>query len=545
VRDRSSRGACRSANAFGVESPDIGGSHVEVYLVFGFLGGVVLGAFAAAFFVRSNLQRRVDDARKAGDARVEDARKGSEKELNRLEGRCQSSENRVRNLEKELKTARSDLNKKEERLSKKEEAIEKKGDSLDQREDDVARRERTVAQDEKGLKQALEEQEAIVSEARKGLEKIAGMNQDEARKAFKEQLMDDVRLSAARQIKEIEEEARDEAEKRAKRIVGIAISRYAGEYAGERTVSVVNLPNEEMKGRIIGREGRNIRAFEAATGMDVIIDDSPDAVIISGFNPVRREVARRSLEKLVSDGRIHPARIEEIVEKVSREVDQKVRKAGDDALYELELGSMHTELVKLIGQLKFRSSYGQNVLNHSIEVGFLAGLMGAEMGIPIKEAKRAGLLHDIGKAVDHEIEGPHAMIGANLARKFDEPAEIVHAIAAHHEEEKPLTLLAHLICAADAISGARPGARKESLENYVKRLNELEGISNSFRGVERSFAIRAGREIRVIVENGKVNDEQAAGLARDIARKIEDDMTYPGQIKVCVIRETRAVEMAK
>jgi len=487
----------------------------------------------------------VDDARKAGDARVEDARKGSEKELNRLEGRCQSSENRVRNLEKELKTARSDLNKKEERLSKKEEAIEKKGDSLDQREDDVARRERTVAQDEKGLKQALEEQEAIVSEARKGLEKIAGMNQDEARKAFKEQLMDDVRLSAARQIKEIEEEARDEAEKRAKRIVGIAISRYAGEYAGERTVSVVNLPNEEMKGRIIGREGRNIRAFEAATGMDVIIDDSPDAVIISGFNPVRREVARRSLEKLVSDGRIHPARIEEIVEKVSREVDQKVRKAGDDALYELELGSMHTELVKLIGQLKFRSSYGQNVLNHSIEVGFLAGLMGAEMGIPIKEAKRAGLLHDIGKAVDHEIEGPHAMIGANLARKFDEPAEIVHAIAAHHEEEKPLTLLAHLICAADAISGARPGARKESLENYVKRLNELEGISNSFRGVERSFAIRAGREIRVIVENGKVNDEQAAGLARDIARKIEDDMTYPGQIKVCVIRETRAVEMAK
>jgi len=518
---------------------------VETNLILGSLLGLIVGGVGVGLFIRGSFRRSVDDARRDGDTRVADARKSSEQDLSRALAQVSSADGRVRNLEKELKTAKTDLSRKEERLGRKEEVIEKKSESMDQREREVTRRERSVAENEKNLVENVTEQERLVKDARTHLEKIAGMNQEEARRAMTEQLMDEVKLQAARQIKEIEEEARDEAEKRAKRIVGIAISRYAGEYTSERTVSVVNLPNEEMKGRIIGREGRNIRAFEAATGMDVIIDDSPDAVIVSGFNPVRREVARLSLERLVSDGRIHPARIEEVVAKVGREVDGKIKEAGEDALFQLALGNMKPELVKLLGQMKYRSSYGQNVLNHSIEVGFLAGLMASELNVPVKEARRAGLLHDLGKAVDHEIEGPHALIGANLARKFGESAEIVHAIAAHHEEEKPLTLLAHLIVSGDSISGARPGARRESLENYVKRLEELEGISNSFKGVERSFAIQAGREVRVLVENGKVSDEEAGSLAREIARKIEDSLTYPGQIKVCVIRETRALATAK
>lgn len=518
---------------------------METNLILGSLLGLIVGGVGVGLFIRGSLRRSVDDARRDGDSRVTEARNNAEKDLSRALAQVSSADGRIRNLEKELKTAKTDLSRKEERLSRKEEVIEKKSESMDQREREVTKRERTVAENEKNLTENVAEQERLVKDARNHLEKIAGMNQEEARRAMTEQLMDEVKLQAARQIKEIEEEAKDEAEKRAKRIVGIAISRYAGEYTSERTVSVVNLPNEEMKGRIIGREGRNIRAFEAATGMDVIIDDSPDAVIVSGFNPVRREVARLSLERLVSDGRIHPARIEEVVAKVGREVDGKIREAGEDALFQLALGNMKPELVKLLGQMKYRSSYGQNVLNHSIEVGFLSGLMASELNVPVKEARRAGLLHDLGKAVDHEIEGPHALIGANLARKFGESAEIVHAIAAHHEEEKPLTLLAHLIVAGDSISGARPGARRESMENYVKRLEELEGISNSFKGVERSFAIQAGREVRVMVENGKVSDDEAGNLARDIARKIEDTLTYPGQIKVCVIRETRALATAK
>lgn len=518
---------------------------METYLILGSLLGLIVGGMGVALFMRGNLQRRLEEARKAGEARLAEAGKSSEKELSLAQQQAHQAEGRVRNLEKELKEGKSELNRKEERLSRKEEVIEKKSESMDQREREVSHRERSVAEKEKNLTENVQEQERLVHEARNSLEKIAGMNQEEARRAMNEQLMDEVKLQAARQIKEVEEEARDEAEKRAKRIVGIAIGRYAGEFTSERTVSVVNLPNEEMKGRIIGREGRNIRAFEAASGMDVIIDDSPDAVIVSGFNPVRREVARVALERLVSDGRIHPARIEEVVAKVGREVEAKIKEAGDDALFQLALGSMKPDLVKLVGQLKYRYSYGQNVLNHSIEVGFLAGLMAEELKIPVKEARRAGVLHDIGKAVDHEIEGPHALIGANFARKYGETAAIVHSIAAHHDEEKPLTLLAHIVVAADAISGARPGARRESLERYVKRLEELEDISNSFNGVERSFAIQAGREVRVVVENSKVNDEQASVMARDIARKIEDTLTYPGQIKVCVIRETRAMAVAK
>jgi ribonuclease Y len=353
------------------------------------------------------------------------------------------------------------------------------------------------------------------------------------------------RHDAAKKIKQIEDEAREQADKKAKEILSLAIQRYAGDYVAEKTVSVVALPSDEMKGRIIGREGRNIRAIEAAAGIDLIIDDTPEAVIISGFNPVRREIARIALEKLVADGRVHPARIEEVVNKAEEDVRQSIREAGEQATFDVGVHGIHPEIVKLLGQLKYRTSYGQNILKHSLEVAFLCGVMAAEIGINVKQAKRAGLLHDLGKAVDHEVEGSHAKIGADLARKYGEAEEIVHAIAAHHEEEKPSTVLAVLVQAADALSGARPGARREMLEMYVKRLEDLERIGTSFEGVESCYAIQAGREIRVMVSSSKVTDEHAHVIARDIAHKIEDEMTYPGQIKVNVIRETRAVDYAK
>jgi ribonuclease Y len=325
----------------------------------------------------------------------------------------------------------------------------------------------------------------------------------------------------------------------------VAIQRYAGEYVSEKTVSVVNLPNEEMKGRIIGREGRNIRALEAATGVDLIIDDTPEAVILSGFNPIRREIARISLERLVSDGRIHPARIEEIVQKVEQEMETGIREAGEQATFDLGVHGIHPELIKLLGRLKYRTSYAQNVYQHSLEVAFLCGIMASELGLNVKQAKRAGLLHDIGKAVDHEVEGSHAKIGAELAKKYGEAPAVVHSIAAHHEEEKQDFILDHLVEAADALSGARPGARREMLETYVKRLEDLERIAHSFPGVEKSYAIQAGREIRVMVQPDRVSDEDAVVLCRDIARRIEKEMTYPGQIKVMVIREMRSQEYAK
>jgi ribonuclease Y len=354
-----------------------------------------------------------------------------------------------------------------------------------------------------------------------------------------------MRHESAKLIKKIEEETQVQGDKRAKEIIVAAIQRYAADYVAEETVSVVNLPNEEMKGRIIGREGRNIRALEAATGVDLIIDDTPEAVIISGFNPIRREIARITLERLITDGRIHPGRIEEIVTKAEQEMEQTIRESGERATFDVGVHGIHPELIKMIGKLKFRTSFAQNVFQHSLEVAFLAGAMASELNLNIKQAKRAGLLHDIGKAVDHEIEGPHALIGADLARKFGENQKIIQAIAAHHDDEKAQTTLSVLIQAADALSAARPGARREMLETYVKRLEELEKISYSFPGVSKAYAIQAGREIRVIVENEEITDADAAMLSRDIARKIENELSYPGQIKVTVIRETRAVEYAK
>jgi ribonuclease Y len=354
----------------------------------------------------------------------------------------------------------------------------------------------------------------------------------------------EARHDGAKLIKKIENEAKEEAEKKAKSIMATAMQRYASDYVAERTVSVVQLPNDEMKGRIIGREGRNIRTLEAATGIDLIIDDTPEAVILSGFNPVRREVARISLMRLISDGRIHPARIEDVVKKVGIEVDQIIKEAGEQAAFDLGVHGIHNELIKYIGRLKYRTSYTQNVLQHSIEVGFLSGIMASELGLSAKLARRMGLLHDIGKAIDHEVEGPHAIIGSNLAKKFGEAPKVVHSIAAHHEDIPPSSVYAYLVQAADALSGARPGARKEMLESYIKRLEDLEKIANSFKGVSNTYAIQAGRELRVIVESGIISDADSVMLSRDIAKKIEESLVFPGQIRVIVIRETRAVEFA-
>ena len=448
-------------------------------------------------------------------------------------------------FERETKDKQRDLQALEKRIQQKEENLDKKTVLIDQREAEFFKREQNFSVKEQQLVQKDEKLSQLVEEERKQLEKISGMSSAEAKKHLLEVMESEAKLDAAKMIKAIEEEARETADKKSKEILSLAIQRYAGEYVAERTVSVVALPSDEMKGRIIGREGRNIRALEAATGIDLIIDDTPEAVILSGFNPVRREVAKIALEKLIMDGRIHPGRIEEVVAKAQEEVELAIKEAGERAAFDLGVHGIHPEVLKLIGRLKYRTSYSQNVYQHSLEVAFLCGIMASELGINVKQAKRAGLLHDLGKAVDHEVEGSHAVIGAELARKYGESPKIVHAIMAHHEDEKPSTVLAVLVQAADALSGARPGARREMMETYVKRLEDLERIATSFSGVTNSFAIQAGREIRVMVSSEEVSDERAVVLAKDVAKKIEAEMTYPGQIKVHVIRETRAVEYAK
>ena len=418
-------------------------------------------------------------------------------------------------------------------------------EALDRRDAALVKREKQLAQQEKDMMGRQKELESIFEEERRKLEAISGMSAQEAKDMLLSSVEDEARHDAALIVKKIETEAREIGDRKAKDIISMAIQRYSGDYVAEKTVSVVTLPNEEMKGRIIGREGRNIRAIEASTGVDLIIDDTPEAVILSGFNPVRREVARISLERLISDGRIHPARIEEIVEKVTAEIETSIREAGELAAFDVGVHGIHPELIKLIGKLKFRTSYAQNVLQHAREVAFLCGIMAAELGLNEKQAKRAGLLHDIGKAVDHEMEGPHAAIGSDLARRYGESPAIVHAIAAHHEDIAAEDVMAVLVQAADALSGARPGARKELLETYVRRLEELERIAGSFNGISKAYAIQAGRELRIIVESNIVADADVVLLSRDIAKKIESELTYPGQIKVTVIRETRAVEYAK
>lgn len=447
-------------------------------------------------------------------------------------------------FENETRDTRSELKKQEKRLIQKEENLDRKNDQLERRDRDLSRKEKKLSKREELVEQNEQKYNELIEEQKRQLEMISGLGSEQAKDLLIRAMENEARYEGAKLIKQIETEAKDEADKRAKMIISTSIQRYASDFVAERTVSVVPLPNDEMKGRIIGREGRNIRALEASTGIDLIIDDTPEAVILSGFNPVRREVARIALTRLISDGRIHPARIEDIVKKVGHEVDEVIKEAGEQAAFELGVHGLHIELVKCIGKLKFRTSYAQNMLQHSIEVGFLTGIMAVELGLNQKKARRMGLLHDIGKAIDHEVEGPHALIGSKLAKKYGESAIIVNAIAAHHEDIPPASVYDYLVQSADALSGARPGARKEILENYIKRLEDLENIANSFRGVANSYAIQAGREVRVIVESGIVTDEEIVLLSKDIAKKIEESLTFPGQIKVMVIRETRAVEYA-
>ncbi len=441
-------------------------------------------------------------------------------------------------FERETKEKKAEIQRMEQRLTSKEDALDKKSEALEQQKAQLHKKEEEV----EVLQEKLNSQHELMIQE---LEKVAQLTKEEAKRLLTEEILDETRHEVAIQVRNLEQQAKDEADINAKKIISLAIQKCAADQASEITVSVVPLPSDDMKARIIGREGRNIRALENATGIELIIDDTPEVVILSGFDPVRREIARLSLEKLINDGRIHPARIEETVDKVSREMDQQIKEAGEAAVFEAGIFGLHPELIKLIGRLKFRTSYGQNVYKHSVEVSKLAGQMAAELGLDVNFAKRAGLLHDIGKAVDQEQEGTHIQIGADLAKKYKENANIVNAIMAHHGDVEPKTIEAVLIQAADAISGARPGARREMGTNYVKRLEKLEEIASSFRGVEKSYAIQAGREVRVMVKPEQVDDAQALFLAKDIAKKIETELEYPGQIKVNVIREFRGVEYAK
>jgi len=502
--------------------------------------------FAGNRFGRKSTEGLVTQAEELASRVLEDARReadniAKEAELKAKDAALEAKET----AEGELKEKKKDIQIQEKRIQQKEEHLDKKAALVDQKEMDLLKKEQTVSQKEQTLTVKESELSKAADEQRTKLEQISGMSSEEAKNTLIEAMENEAKHDAAKRIKLIEEEAKETADKKSKEIIAAAIQRYAGEYVSEKCVSVVPLPSDEMKGRIIGREGRNIRALEAATGIDLIIDDTPEAVILSGFNPVRREIARLSLEKLLADGRIHPGRIEEVVAKSEEEVEKAIKEAGEQAAFDLGVHGIHPDILKLIGRLKYRTSYTQNVYQHSLEVAFLCGIMAAELGINVKQAKRAGLLHDLGKAVDHEVEGSHAVIGADLARKYGESPKIVHAIAAHHDDEKPSTILAVLVQAADALSGARPGARREMMESYVKRLEDLERIATSFTGVSGSFAIQAGREIRVMVSSDQVSDDQSVILARDIAKKIECEMTYPGMIKVNVIRETRATEFAR
>jgi ribonuclease Y len=511
-------------------------------LIVGLIAGGMLGYCIRYLWLEKQRQKLENDARNI----IADAKK--EAETIKKEAILQAKDTLFQmkaEFEKESKESRKEFQNLEKRIVQKEENLDRKAESLDKKEAGLSKREKQIGQLEKDLGNREKEVENVLRESRKKLESISGMSVQEAKDMLISAIESEARHEAAVIVKKIESEAREMGDKKAKDIIALALQRYSGDYVAEKTVSVVTLPNEEMKGRIIGREGRNIRAIEASTGVDLIIDDTPEAVILSGFNPVRREVARISLERLISDGRIHPARIEEIVEKVNTEIETSIREAGEQAAFDVGVHGIHTELIRLIGKLKFRTSYAQNVLQHAREVSFLCGIMAAELGLNEKQAKRAGLLHDIGKAVDHEMEGPHAAIGADLARRYGESPAIVHAIAAHHEDIPTEDILAILVQAADALSGARPGARKELLETYVRRLEDLERIAGSFNGISKAYAIQAGRELRIIVESNIVGDPDVALLSRDIAKKIESELTYPGQIKVTVIRETRAVEYAK
>lgn len=507
---------------------------------------LIIGLFVGYLIRKSIAEAKISSAEDLAKQIVEEANRNADaaKKEALLEARDENHKIRQQS-EDELRERRAELQKQENRLTQKEENLDRKSVTLDSRELSLEKRENALIQKQQQIEEMESKVDVLIQEQQTELERISGYTTDQAKQIILERIENDVKLESALMIKETENRAKEEADKKAKSILSLALQRCAADHVAETTVSVVTLPNDEMKGRIIGREGRNIRTLETLTGIDLIIDDTPEAVILSGFDPIRREIARLSLEKLVADGRIHPARIEEMVDKARREVDEYIREIGEETTFEVGVHGLHPDLVKIIGRLKYRTSYGQNVLKHSTEVAYLSGLLAAELGEDETLARRAGLLHDIGKAIDHEVEGSHVEIGKELAIKYKEHDVVVNAIASHHGDEEATSIISVLVAAADALSAARPGARSETLENYIKRLEKLEEISESYEGVEKSYAIQAGREIRIMVKPDEIDDLEAVRVARDIRNRIEGELNYPGHIKVTVVRETRAVEYAK
>lgn len=528
---------------------------MTIELILLLTGGAAATGSAAGYYFGSKrnqaavqqIEERVERDATARSLTIEsDAKSRADALLRKAELQAEEARITAQNDNEKLAQARRhELDQIDRRLSTREAKLDERAGSLDVKQTDLRDEERRIQRIEQSVSDRLKHAEIREKDIDAKLIEVAGLTRDQAREEVISSLIEEARIEASKQARRIEEQVIAEADKRAKKILAVTIQRYAGEYVTERCVTVVNLPSDDMKGRIIGREGRNIRAIEAATGVDLIIDDTPEAIVVSCFDPVRREIARQAIERLMADGRIHPARIEEVVQRTRDDMEKTLREAGEQAAFELGITDLHPEIIRTMGRLKYRTSYGQNIWSHSIEVGFLCGLMAGELGINVKLARRAGFLHDIGKAMDHEMEGGHAIIGANFIKKYGEDELIVNAVGAHHEEIPANSVIAHLVMAADALSGARPGARREILESYVKRIEDLERISRSFDGVSRAYAIQAGREVRVIVENGRVSDDQAATLSRDIARKIENDLTYPGNITVTVIREVRVTEVAR
>ncbi|WP_042456501.1 ribonuclease Y [Neobacillus dielmonensis] len=517
-----------------------------ILLIISILLGLIVGAVVGYFIRKSIAEAKIAGAKNAAEQILEDAKRDADtlKKEALLEAKDEIHKLRTE-AEREVRERRNELQKQENRLLQREENLDRKDETLNKREILLEKKDDSLDQRQQHIEEMESKVDELVRAQQTELERISGLTREEARSIILDRTENELSYETAVMIKESENRAKEEADKKAKEILSLAIQRCAADHVAETTVSVVNLPNDEMKGRIIGREGRNIRTLETLTGIDLIIDDTPEAVILSGFDPIRRETARLALEKLVQDGRIHPARIEEMVEKSRREVDEYIREVGEQTTFEVGVHGLHPDLIKILGRLKFRTSYGQNVLKHSMEVAQLSGLLAAELGQDETLARRAGLLHDIGKAIDHEVEGSHVEIGVELATKYKEHPVVINSIASHHGDTEPTSIIAVLVAAADALSAARPGARSETLENYIRRLEKLEEISESFEGVEKSFAIQAGREIRIMVRPDAVDDLQAHRLARDIRKRIEEELDYPGHIKVTVIRETRAVEYAK